>query len=198
MRNAFTYAAASHSNAPVASLSWRSQPGATSKPFDQVSTPSSPNTRAKYAGSRKGSIMGPFPSRMALKSYCPAMPSLKVARSRYPPRCLIFATLIIVETHDLGERHTSPCPPPIILQFAAVRQCPLLHKVHGVRGKMAFNDLPGLDRDVGFMPTIGRKEVRRRVIDEKHSDRDAVEVRDSRHGFLSRCHVRACSAHPSS
>src|SRR5437764_7633813 len=148
MRKVFTYTAASRSNAPVASISWRSQPGATSKPFGQVRTPSSTNTRAKYAGSRKGSIMGPFPSRMAVKSYCPAMPSLKVARSRCPPRCLIFATLIIVETHDLGERHTGPCPPPIILQFAAVRQCPLLHKVRGRGGKMAVDDLPGLDREL--------------------------------------------------
>src|SRR2546421_87901 len=152
MRKVFTYAAASRSNAPVASISLRSQPGATSKPLGQGSTPSSTNPRPNAAGPRKGPTMDPFPSRMAVKSYSPAMPLLKVARSRYPPRCLIFATLIIVETHDLGERHTSPRPPPIILQFAAVRQCPLLHKVHGVRGKMAFNDLPGLDRDVGFMP----------------------------------------------
>jgi hypothetical protein len=31
-------------------------------------------------------------------------PSLNVARRRWPPRCLIFATLIIIETRDLGER----------------------------------------------------------------------------------------------
>src|SRR3954470_1451828 len=186
MRKVFTYAAASRSKAPVASISCRSQPGATSKPFGQVSAPSSRNTRAKYAGSRNGSIMGPFPSRMAGKSYCPAMPSLKVARSRCPPRCLTFATLIIVQTCDLGQRHAGPCPPPIIFQFAAVRQCPLLHEVRGIARKMALNDLAGLDRDIRFMPTVSRKEVRRRVIYEIHSDRDAVEVRDSWHEFLSR------------
>src|SRR3954465_4372543 len=37
------------SNAPVASISRRSQRGATSKPLGQVSAPSSTNTRAKYA-----------------------------------------------------------------------------------------------------------------------------------------------------
>src|SRR4051794_26643134 len=198
MRKVFTYAAASRSKAPVASISRRSQRGATSKPFGQVSAPSSRNTRAKYAGSRKGSIMGPFPSRMAVKSYCPAMPSLKVARSRCPPRCLIFATLIIVETYDLGERHNQPVP---AANYPPVRCCaPVPTASRGARrsGEMAFNDLPGLDRNIGFMPAIGGKEVRRRVIDEKHSDSDAVEVRDSPHEFLSRCHVRACSAHPCS
>jgi hypothetical protein len=46
------------------------------------------------------------------------------------------------------------------------RQCPLLHKAGSVGGEMAFDDFAGLDRDDGFMPAIGRKEMRRRVIDE--------------------------------
>jgi hypothetical protein len=40
-------AAASRDNAPAASISRRSQPGAASKPFGQVGAPSSRNTRAK-------------------------------------------------------------------------------------------------------------------------------------------------------
>src|SRR6266478_7145363 len=129
--------------------------------------------------------MGPLLATMAEKSYSPAMPSLNVARRRCPPRHLIFATLIIIEACDLAERRTCARPPPIILQFSAVRQCPLLHKARGVRWKMAFDNFAGLDRDVGFMTAIGRKEMRRRVIDEIHPDGDAVEVSDRRHELPS-------------
>ena len=65
--------------------------------------------------------MGPLPPTIAEKSYSPAMPSLNVARRRCPPRHLIFAILIIVEACDFDKRRTSARPPPIILQFAAMR-----------------------------------------------------------------------------
>ena len=62
-----------------------------------------------------------------------------------------------------------------------MRQCPLLHETGGVGGKMAFGDLAGFDRNVGFMAAVGGKEMRRRVIDEIHPDGDAVEISDGRH-----------------
>src|SRR5882757_6790107 len=98
---------------------------------------------------------------MAAKSYSPAMPSLNVARSRYPPRYLSFATLIIVESRDPGERLACTRPSPIILQFAAVRQCPLPDKPGRIAGKIAFDNLPGFDRDVGFMAAVDRAKMRR-------------------------------------
>ena len=116
----------------------RSQPGAASKPFGQVGAPSSRNTRAKKAGSRSGSAIGPPSPTMAEKSYSPAMPSLNVARRRCSPRHFIFATLIIIEARNFDERRTGTRPPPIILQFAAMRQCPLLHKPCGVGGQIGL------------------------------------------------------------
>jgi hypothetical protein len=47
MRLEPSYAAASRASAPLASISRRSQIGDTSKPFGQVGTPSSRNTRSK-------------------------------------------------------------------------------------------------------------------------------------------------------
>src|SRR5438270_12400854 len=176
-----SYAAASRPSAPVASISRRSQPGAISKPFGQVGAPSSTNTRVKNAGSRKGSTIGPLPPTIAERSYSPAMPSLNVARRRYPSRHLIFVTLIIVETRNLDERRAGPRPPPIILQFAAMRQCPLLHEASGISRKMPLENFTGFDRDVGFVAAVSGKEMRRRVVDKIHPYSDAVEVSDRRH-----------------
>jgi hypothetical protein len=50
---------------------------------------------------------------MAEKSNSPAIPSLNVARRRYPPTHFIFATLIIIQTRDPGERRTGARPEPM-------------------------------------------------------------------------------------
>src|SRR3954465_6693748 len=100
------------------------------------------------------------------------MPSLKTARSRYSPRTLSFATLIIVESRDPGERHPGARPAPIILQFAPMRQCPSFHKTRGIRGKITFDDVAGFDRDIRFMTAISRGEMRRRMLIEIHLDGD--------------------------
>jgi hypothetical protein len=57
---------------------------------------------------------------------------------------LIFATLIIIQTSDLGERRTDARPEPIIFQFTAMRQCPLFHKSRCVRRKISFDNFTGL------------------------------------------------------
>src|SRR5438105_8111605 len=109
---------------------------------------------------------------MAAKSYSPAMPSVKVARSRYSPRYFSFATLIIVKSRNFFERHVHARPAPIILQFAPMRQCPLLHNAGGVPRKITFNHFPGFDRYIGFLAAIARREMRRRMFVEKHPDGD--------------------------
>jgi hypothetical protein len=51
---------------------------------------------AAYAGSRNGPI-GPLAASSAEKSCSPAVPSLKVACRRWPPRYLSLVTSIIIE-----------------------------------------------------------------------------------------------------
>ena len=40
---------------------------------------------------------------------------------------------------------------------------------------MPRDNVAGLYRNIGFMPAIDREKMRRRMIDKKHSDGDAVE-----------------------
>jgi len=59
-RFSYRLAAPSSRSPPVAPISRRSHSGSISKLFGQVGAPSSRNVRAKYAGSRKGSPIGPL------------------------------------------------------------------------------------------------------------------------------------------
>src|SRR5258708_5400586 len=125
--------------------------------------------------------MGPLSPTTAAKSYSPAIPSLNVARRRYPPRGLILATLIIVETCNLAQRLAGAGSAPIILQFVPMRQCPLPDQMHGVGGKMPLNDFAGRNRDIGLVPAIRREKMRRRMVDKEHPNGDPIEIGNGRH-----------------
>jgi hypothetical protein len=102
------YAPVIRTNTPAASISRLSHSGSISKPFGQVGAPSSRNTRAKYAGSRNGSPIGPLAASSAEKSCSPAVPSLNVACRRWPPRYLSLVTSIVIE---FCERTPTPALP---------------------------------------------------------------------------------------
>jgi len=83
---------------------------------------------------------------------------------------LTIATLIIVETRDFDERRAATRPPPIIIQFGAMRQCPLLHEARRVRGQMTFDDLAPAWRtsqSSGWLPAIER-DCRRLTGDHRY------------------------------
>jgi hypothetical protein len=46
---------------------------------------------------------------------------------------------------------------------------------------MTFDNFAGFDGDIGVMAAIARREMPRRMFEEKHLDGDAIEVSDGRH-----------------
>jgi hypothetical protein len=59
-----------------------------------------------------------------------------------------LSNLIIVETCNPSKRLTCEESQPIILQFAAMRQCPLFDKTRSHCKQTPFNDLAVIDRNV--------------------------------------------------
>jgi len=89
--------------------------------------------------------------------------------------------LIIIQTRYSLERLPGARAPPIRLQGGLMGECLLLDKPRRSRRQVPINHLAGCNRDIRFMLAIDSLKMRRRVIQEIHPDRDAIEPSDCRH-----------------
>src|SRR5688572_33414173 len=119
--------------------------------------------------------MEPGALTISPKSCVPSLPSLKQTRRRKPPSFSRRVTLVSIETRDLLGRLSGPGTAPILPQFAAMRQRPLLHEAPSPPRELSFDDLSGLDGDVRLVFPVDSLKMRRRMVPNVHANRDAVE-----------------------